>query len=1071
MDVLNAANQALIVCTASAGSGKTRRLTLEYITMLLQNPSPQYYQTIQAVTFTNKSAAEMQERFIQELAVLAADPAQSGMLADIKALLDPCPTDAELQLRARKALHAILCHYDAFRVKTIDAFSQEVIRSFSRELNLPAGYRIELDQAELLDMAATRLIDRLNNPDTQQPVARDIVKQIGELAQESIDEGGNANIKKQFIKLGNELFREDYKEKAAHQQVSPEAVAKLKEYCQEQVRMLSSARQIAAQTVQDIILLSPDDFNANLTKAIAKVVQDSMVMDSISQIFKVAQLAPGEQTGIVKAKKSIAPQDLDTIKECCQRIVQLIEPLVTAMVVLRNLNTFVLLNELHLQINDLCQELNLNLISDSTEFINRIIDGCDIPFIYDRLGTSLNHHLIDEFQDTSRMQYANFKPLISESLGRGNRSLVVGDVKQSIYRFRNSDSSLLSHTIGHDFEGFTPSKLMDNWRSTREIINFNNALHQSYVVAVDQVFCTENEIDFPSLLSHTYTDVAQELPPGVKSLPGGVVVHRFDPNATPDDGDADATASSRMLKGEKLEVICKDLVRTICDDLADYSRSDICILTRSNSQAVMVAETLMAANIGVVSMEALKIASSAMVRLIIASFYYLSSVREQANPKHQLYMEQLRAALYKVSAEANFEDCVAHLTSLANLSLYEVTESLITYFIAYISLEEQPYVLELLDIVCEAINNENADLQDFLQLWETRYVRNSIAASASPNAVTVMTIHKSKGLAFPVVLIPFTELENSKLSSQYLWVDASKIDPQFDFVVPVIANNGLLQSAYKDTYILEKQKSLLDNLNVFYVACTRARSAMHLWVEQPKAKATGYPPILSHTLDNMAAAAAEPLFDLQAVDYMAVQERFDTLASAPPTPADAPAEEHDTHEICLETMAAGDVHQQISILRQGRHYFQDNAAIQNGRAMHLILQQINTLDDIAIAVADACGQGLITAEQQQELTEHLQKAVEQPTVRSWFDGSGQVLSEQKILSNDFDTSRRPDRIIIYPHEQRVVIVDYKFGKPHPGYQRQVQEYMGLMVKMGYPADKVQGYLWYVHLDEIVSVGL
>lgn len=1081
----------LSVYTASAGAGKTHKLTGEFLLLSLSRPGA--FRHIQAVTFTNKAMAEMKERFVKELHTVATVPEESAFTDELCEKLGI--SVEELQKKAGETLHNVMNDYDAFRVKTIDAFFQEVIRAFARELNLPSHYRLEMDAKIMLDLAATRLLDSLDhNPDMGKEQKKELIDWLKEIAEEQIEQGRNSNIKAGLIRIGKELFSERFKQNSV-KIISPEEFKELKQRCHSSIAIFEKKRQQQAgqllELLNDAGRIPQERVNKNLVKGLEKLLRKPKETELAAAIRNVGTATPAlgewkeQEKGILKAAtKNSAQADGTAIDEIRSLIINLYnytekegKDYASARAILKNLNTFALISALQEQLNRISSENNVSLITDATQFINRIIDGCEIPFIYEKLGAQIHHHMLDEFQDTSRLQYDNFKPLLKESLDKQYGNLIVGDVKQSIYRFRNSDSSLLSGQVPADFSHYVREYNLDrNWRSVPEIIRFNNAFYKSFAEHLEQLFNEEYETAL-KLFTETYSQVEQQVPASHKEESGAVVVHYL-PEETDEADEMEPLdeAPAADIEGVRLQDLCE----TIYDiTRRGYSQSDIAILVRTNRDAEIIADAILkyrtpeGESIQVVSAEALKVRNSAAVRLIIAALCFISGNTSET-PLNTLRLQEAYRVSYETLKRNDPQTAVGasvdteKIAACAYLNVAEAAEMIINIFEPLIPEGEWPYVLKLLDLIAGAQADFSADIKEFLDLWETRLNKETIPESAAAHAVTIMTLHKSKGLGFLVVLMPFLDFSvRTHGSNDFLWCDISKFDNRFDFEMPVEYNKQLLDTVFKQYYIDEVSHMLLDQLNVLYVGTTRAKRELHLWIKQAKQdkqRVTRFESMIQSCLTslNETDEGNNQLF----LSKQVIDNEMPPLPYLP-TGKQEKEDKKPNETIRLKSIGSNPVRQRIGVLMEGRDFFKEDNPRRLGRIMHLILQEIEQPADIPEAIEAAMGKGLITYDRAEMLKKELLQMMENPTVASWFNGKDTLLREQAIIGREIEGSRRPDRILIHP-DGSATVIDYKFGayrsKKH---FMQVREYMQLLAQMGY--SPIKGFLWYVALDEITPV--
>jgi ATP-dependent exoDNAse (exonuclease V) beta subunit len=1054
----------LTVYRASAGAGKTHTLTGEYLKLLFARPAA--YRRILAVTFTNKATEEMKSRIIEELYRLSSGQPSNHLDMLCKAY---DLTGKQARGQAGQTLIAILHDYSAFNISTIDRFFQQTMRAFTREIGLQGGYGIEMDQDRVLTESIDNLLGSLDRPENKA-----LLGWMIRFAEDKIESGGEWNLRRDITGLGREVFTEKFK--ALSDRVSEDIADKeaLEQYKEDLYALIRSVENEAKRLgEQGLALLNrygllPSDFKGG----------------SRSPLFFLEKLAGGEMkpppatfaglAGNVEEcyAKTTPAGKCQTIREafeaglgdCLQRIVSLFSGLTdyyTAKEIFRHYYTLGILSDISRQIALYREEKNILLIADTTELLSKVIDGSDAPFIYEKTGTTIDHFMIDEFQDTSGMQWHNFRPLIRESLAYRQANLIVGDVKQSIYRFRNSDWKLLDEQVRKDFrpEEVTERTLKENWRSCRPVVSFNNAL---FTVAPELLQNAYNETLTSSSLSgeeqarfstrivSAYAQSYQQTAPPFAGKDGRVRVE-FIPQ---DDGE-------KTWKEEALERL-PALLEQLLDD--GYSFKDIAILVRTNREGAMVADTLLSLPSGetggmaVISDEALFVSSSPSVRFIVALLRYME------NPDNKTYTQM---PLWKMES--------VPLPAFPS-PLYETVEEIYRLFAGRFPANEQAFIQAFFDLTAEFIRQEGADRGRFLKWWDETGCKKSITMPDGQDAVRILTIHKSKGLGMKVVILPFADWEIDHKPSKPVILWCRPEGKPFDrlHLVPVRYGKALGDTRFAADYFHEKLYACIDNLNTLYVACTRAKEELILLAPRPKKlnekgeveKIDSVSALLWAGLSATVPETreGEPLMDLPASFNTAEgifewgNRRNAGEGLTPPL-----VSEVTTVANRLVSVSPGE---RLQLRLYGKGFFFDNPSRKRGALMHELLSRIRTKDDVPASVENYRLSGIISREEAEELTARLNVLLDKPEVSAWYNAPTRVLNEVEILFGK-GKSRRPDRVML--SGGKAIVVDYKFGEQHPGnrYHNQVRNYMQLIREMGY--GEVSGYLWYVTLDTIEEV--
>lgn len=1071
----------LTVYRASAGAGKTHKLTGEYLTLLFNGPGA--FRRILAVTFTNKATDEMKSRIVSELYNLA-----SGKKSDYVDLLQSAYSLTEEQVRkqAAKILIDILHDYSAFNISTIDRFFQQTMRAFTREIGLQGGYGIEMDQ----ELVLTAAIDSLLG-DLEKPESKELLGWLLRFAEDKIENGGEWNLRKDIMALSREVFKESYK--TFSEQVNRDISDKkaLETYKNDLYGIIRSVEANAKElgerglAVMNKYGLKQEDFSrGNITVSLfAKLAQGEMktpnatfcnIADNIEACFK--------KTTPIGTRQIIGCAFEDGLNDCIKSIITLFGNLTaynTAREIVRYYYTLGILTDVSRQIAAYREEKNIMLIADTTELLNKVIGGSDTPFVYEKTGTHVDHYMIDEFQDTSGMQWNNFRPLIEESLSHARANLIVGDVKQSIYRFRNSDWKLLDKQVKADFsaEQLREDTLKDNWRSCRHIVEFNNALFTT-IPGVLQVFYNETlsasslneeqQAEYFTKIMSAYDKSYQQVPPPFQKKDGHVRIEFL-------SGDEE-----KDWKDEAMERI-PGILQQLQDN--GYALKDIAILVRTNQEGAKVADTLLSYkeehpseqyHYDIISDDALFISSSAAVRFIISVLRYLKNPEDMINGRIALYSYQVLTGTFGTEETSFPPEIIRSLHALSRQSLYEITEGLFRLFSVNFPENEQVFVQAFLDMVSEYGQKESADLGRFLKWWDETGYKKTIATPDAQNAIRIMTVHKSKGLGFKAVIAPFGdwEIDHKPTKPVILWCHPE--EKPFDrlHLVPVRYGQGLANTIFAEDYFRERLHAFIDNLNTLYVAFTRAKEELIVFSPRPKKikEETGDVERISTLTDALWAGLhatagttrdGEPLISLP--DSFNLADGIFELGNWwHPV---SQKENGETEEIEMTNLKSISPDDRLRLRLHGKGFFFDNERRKHGTLMHEVLSHIHTRKDIPVSVETYRLSGVINKEEATELKQRLGNLLDNPEVAPWYNGEARILNEVDILFGN-GLSKRPDRVMITG--DRVIVVDYKFGEhPDKRYHSQVRNYLKLIRQMGY--EQVEGYLWYVELDQIEAV--
>lgn len=934
----------LNIYKASAGSGKTHRLTWEYIRLLFQaalgdrnrpaSDSP--HRQILAVTFTNKATEEMKQRIVSELDGICAGKSGPETVRLQKAAgLD----EARMRELAGVLLVRILNDYSAFNISTIDRFFQRILRAFARELGQSCNYNVELDQDAVLAESVDALMDSLE----ERP---DLLEWMIGLALENIENGQNWDATRKLTDMGRRLFTEEYKA----------AASELEARLNDKVSMKRFRDRLQA-VVENYAALD------------AKEVQD---------------LEPAER------------RDLES-----------------ARILLPDIYTVALFADIRERIRDYCRENEVVLLSETADFLSRIIGDSDAPFLYEKIGTRIRHYMLDEFQDTSALQWRNFEPLLRESLAAGNENLLVGDVKQCIYRWRNSDWNLLNGEVERRFSGQCRVETLDtNWRSGGVIVRFNNAFFSRAAEAVQRRYDGDSGTD-SGLIEAIFRDVAQQTPPDRQNR-GRVSLHFVDRSRLPDK-DWKAAVLQRL----------PGIVRELTG--RGYRLDDITLLVRRNTEGSQVSHTLMEAGFQVVTEESLSLSSSQAVLAVVS----------------------------------RLEEVYVQGTFRSGESLYALCERLIRELDPG-ALREQVFLRTFLDGVSEYSVRQGPDLKGLLNWWSESGKDRSVAVPDGENALHVMTIHKAKGLAARVVILPFFEepfAVRGGFVRQYIWARTER-EPFRDLpLIPLLYGKPLRDSWFADHYWRENLYSLVDGLNVSYVAFTRARDEMIVCAPRPKVLKKGNYSVNSLS-DELFRQYETPLLETDDGGPWFVYEEGErvTLPDRAPQPSVPSCFREDGPFRSLPLDG------RLQLTLKGEAFFDRTSQRSRGVVLHEILSRVERKEDLAESVQTAVRAGDISVSEAEGAAKWLSGRLDSVAERHWFDGTWTYRNECTLLDRD-GTLLRPDRILFREGEAQVI--DYKFGSERrPEHRRQVEAYVERIRAMGY---RTEGWLWYVELDRIDPV--
>jgi len=1085
----------LNIYRASAGSGKTYRLTQDYIHLLFDPQKERAHRRILAVTFTNKATDEMKSRILKELHALA-----QGFASDYRAdLMAKFRMDERtVNERAKHILTNILHDYSSFSISTIDRFFQQVIRSFARDIGVHGGYNLELDSSSTLEQSVDNLFLDLSKAENRQ-----LLNWLTEFAEERIEQSENWNMRGNIMELGREVFKESYQHKAEdtnkklHEREFltnyRKSLRRIKTDFEAKVKLVASeGMRIMARNG-----LTHEDFAYKTTNTLEKIVGGK---------FEISNRFIGFATDVSNCYTKSKPQDIKSaiesayqngLQKCFVDIVELLQVEIitynSAILVLKHINTLGILSDLAVQIKKLTDEQNTMLISDTNLLLNKIIDNSDAPFVYEKTGIHVDNYMIDEFQDTSTLQWKNFQPLLDNSLSAGKFNLVVGDVKQSIYRWRNSDWKLLDEKILTDFrpEQIHEENLETNWRSDKNIIDFNNSFFYRAAQLLQSKLNENLQAVlpvYPSLetlthkIEHAYANIHQQISP--KAATGRVQVS-FIPRDENEDG----------WKAESLERLPAILEKL---QAQGYRAADICILVRKNDEEQQVIHKLLNYKTtadakpdycyDIMGNEGLLIGAAASVRFVLGVLQLFVNPTDSIQQtivnyeyargrQNKSENEALNACFSTIPKDENvFSPLFSsvennQLYALQHSSLYDMVEQIISLFGVGAWHNEAVFVQAFQDVVFRFSNNKTADLNSFLTWWKKHGEKQCISTPDNQNAMRIMTVHKSKGLDFKVVVMPFCDWDIDSRMRNILWCEPTVAPFNELPLLPIEYGSKLGNSIFAESYFDEQMHQYIDSLNVAYVAFTRAKNELICLSPAPKKEVEGLDKINSlSTLLTTCFQVNTPGLDAQFIPLTnSFNEQEKLFELGEPTQAvyrDKPSTDINEKVNNYPSVSSSD---RLRIRHQSLDYLLENQQLTDSRLnygiiMHDILKQITHKSDQQNAIADLVRSGRISEEESKTVEVELQHFWNMPETENWFSTDTRVLNETTILIPTGE-QYRPDRVVIRGNE--ATIVDYKFGdKESKTYLQQVQQYMNLIAEMGY---STSGFVCYVSLKKVVRV--
>ncbi|MBO4341276.1 MAG: UvrD-helicase domain-containing protein [Bacteroidales bacterium] len=997
----------LKILKASAGSGKTYSLTEEYIRLLVKEDRPDAYRHILAVTFTNKATDEMKRRILKELYTLAKEPEKSPYLNDF--VPDPVSSTEELQRRSGRQLSLILHDYSSFAVSTIDRFFQQTLRAFSREIGQFSSYQVQLDREQLVSESVDLVLDNLQEGET--------LEWLTSGARKDLERTGRFSLEDRLTKMATSL-----RELPEGSTILPQK--KLEELDGLCADLISSFRASVSKAAKGIIDTCqrlgflPEDTSSRwlcAVRAYLKPEEDIQrpkegFMNRAADSSKWFTKANNHLLDISEAELAVALNAFTSLFDKPYR------EYVTAITIREQVYTLGVADSLRSAFTEIQKEKNVISIDEGNTILHGIIDGTDAPFIYEKLGVRFDNFLLDEFQDTANIQWENFLPLLKGSESTGGNSLVVGDVKQSIYRWRGSDWRLLGSRLGLQFPRAEYRRLDGNYRTLGEIVDFNNSFFQFAASELDRLLGQEG----PESLSSLYADVKQSVK--VDETAPGLVEVVFT--------DEQETEIINSLKG-------------LSDKGVDWS--SMAILVRGNAEGSSIASALVSNGIPVVSDDSLFVKSSVTVRRLVSQLSLADNPGQEGKSGVPGYL----AGEMNISARESFNS----LSDLAEELLREIRTFDEKTFDA-----EVPYIQAFMDYLQDWVSTGGNNLGAFLKAWKDASPK--ISSPSTGNAVRVMTVHKAKGLEFPFVIFPYAEKVNL-YKAEPRWcspaLEGSHLEGKAEGLYNVNLDSRAADSLFSQTVTDEQALQAVDNINVFYVALTRAKYGLKVIGAKPPKVITD---ALAKGLQPQWKNLSQLLYAFVGSEVYRSGELYIPEKKEKEGPGVLLIDSYPSFPACSEG--------RLSFSPEAADYFGEDGEVGilasrriRGNVLHGILSGILTAEDIPAAVAVAVNDGSLPENLKADTIELLSSRIASVQDRGWFSPGVKVLCEASVIGAD-GREWRPDRVVLTP--DGVSIIDYKFGEEDPRYTRQVLRYMDLYRKMGYT--KVRGFLWYFQDNRI-----
>lgn len=1116
----------LSIYKASAGSGKTFTLARQYMLLLLgvKNPETGEYRLntspadahrhILAVTFTNKATDEMKRRIIHELAVLAcAEPGwtkKSDHETELIKLLH-C-TSSQLQQAAAFALKRLLFDYNCFNVSTIDSFFQTILRTFAHEVDIPGNYEVDLENDRATARGVRDLFDSLSNNPSDRDTIR-ITNWISDYLLEQARKGRKAVIFNrntamhgEIVDFINKITNDDFRARQDEMTAYLSVTSNLESFRSQVSELLDAVRADAvarcselrdALSVKGLWIENKGVLNQNAVSVVQKVISSGGDAPA-SPVTMLKVLANPLAFFVGNTRKAMDKNPDKMLVDCICRAfkaVSLVGPdCILYSKSLESLFRLGLLDKVNGFISAFQSENNSILLSDTNSLLREIIADDDAPFVYERVGTWINHYLIDEFQDTSRSQWENIRPLLKEGQSSGHDSLIIGDEKQSIYRFRFSDPELLAIDVPrqmHDYvnvQGNTPEG-NTNWRSSQKVVEFNNLFFQTATAG--------------KASARTYANVCQQLPDRKRNGKGFVDLHGLK------SGEKKFTASRAR------EESCKILLKRIKAQLAaGYRPCDIAVLVRKKKQGTEVIDYIVNhaselndalpsgspfKTVGVVSEDVLMLAKSTAVMMIVSILKLIATSREAVDESSRSGwtrkvnglvnrfdllrsrgVEANEALRMAVEGQTDDMEIEGNLGSMACFNLPGLVERVIACYLPEAVATQSLYISAFVDVVTDFCSRGNADLQSFIRWWDDVSTSLSVAGPEDESALRVMTIHKSKGLEFKCVHV-FDANWKMVDFKDHEWFDMTGFPGVIQSVVPPMLplkpEAYMMETFLKDQYEKKVEDSIVDELNIVYVAFTRAIDELDVYFSELPSPKSSAETAASSIYVNGLIANTLALMGAKPADLANTEQ----TPADPETPAfseyifgqsvNASVDKKESTALDPEISVPMDIY--ATSFRDDlwnafglERRLDISIARERGTLLHNVLAGVTDLDSLDKSLNRRFIRNLIRPGELDEIGKHLRRQLEREEIRLWFEGYRRVLRERTIFCPGHKPIR-PDRVV-WTSEGTIDVIDYKFGAEKPKeYARQVRSYINAITSMGW--GPVRGFVFYVDSGKVTPV--
>ena len=1039
------------ILSASAGSGKTYRLAYKFVHDVIKyhDAKPYLYRAILAVTFTNKATEEMKSRILNEIHTIIVAPQQSSYLDNLQT--DLKLNQAEIIKRAKAIQSSILHDYSRFTILTIDKFFQRILRAFIKELGIDINYNIELDTSTILSQSTDTLIEDITTDEMLQ-------RWILEFAEESIEEGQRWDIRNKILSLGQELFKESNKQTILNSTPKEELLKIIRHAEIRSAKAKAQSKKVGEQAMKIITSsgLSTEHFfgkSKGIVYFFSMAAKEEPIVPNDKIRMRTTTLDNWAASGVKKIEKEqisiLAIQLQPLLAELCtiydnNRKLWSSLPFIKA-----TFRSYALLQDIYDKVRTQCDAEGVMLLPETKFILSRFVTGNDAPFIYEKIGNRFERYMIDEFQDTSAKEWENFIPLLQNAMAQSedNSVLIVGDVKQSIYRWRGGDWRILKNgvenSLGHDN---TEVEIMsNNYRSLKQVVEFNN-MAISRIVAEDNAALNHelcNAVEEHKLSRETFAELHNTLSSAYRdheqttqresSQEGYVKVERFNKDSEPPLVECIESAIERGYSYKDIMILCRDKNdgARAANILLEYKR-------RNNDFNIMTQDSLIVGNSPV-------------------SQFVIAVMRLSQNHKDSISRAIINHYLGRSYSEMFDDDEMDFLSKLSQLTPEEAFEHIVSRYSLHANTDNIAYLQALHEQIITFNTSKIADIQLFLKMWDEKGAHKSLSVEKSDNTIELITIHKAKGLEKKIVIIPYCSWGLNPRTRNFVWAEPNDKSDDLARIgrFPINYKNDMENSIFSEDYFREKVYSHVDNINLLYVALTRAKEELYAFIPSNATENSTGKLLWNAVEDNVNS---QDDTERQVAEYGTKVTYSEKKGST----------NESITNILVNSYPTTIAKMRLNLPQQ--RYFEEQTTAHTQRSMgilmHSILCEATNLADIEIKIKQACKAGKISPEQSTELQATMQREFDREQVRTWFKEWDKVRNENDIIGKHIVGTRRPDRVMI--KGDRAVVVDYKFGgEKLRSHHRQIENYMTLLLQMGYTS--VEGYIWYLTLGEIVKV--